>query len=107
MTTLPPLEIFERLALSIALGGMLGVEREYRHKPAGLRTNILIALGSTLFSLVSMQFAGMEGSADRVAARCVHVDQCGGCRKSDTMLSCSSFSNQFLLTHLFSENGFS
>jgi len=42
-----------RLLLAAGLGAALGVEREYRQKPAGLRTNILIALGSALFTIVS------------------------------------------------------
>jgi len=60
-----------RLALAAGLGAALGLEREMRQKPAGLRTNMLIAVGSALFSLISVQLAGQGGSADRVAANIV------------------------------------
>ena len=42
-----------RLALAALLGGLIGLEREYRAKEAGLRTHFLVALGSCLFMLVS------------------------------------------------------
>jgi len=60
-----------RLALAAALGGAIGLEREYHHKPAGLRTNMLIALGSALFSILSVQLGAGAGSADRIAAQVV------------------------------------
>ena len=60
-----------RLALAAGLGAALGLEREMRQKPAGLRTNMLIAVGSALFSLISVQLAGQGGTADRIAANIV------------------------------------
>ena len=60
-----------RLALAVALGGAIGLEREYHHKPAGLRTNMLIALGSALFSILSVQLGAGAGSPDRIAAQVV------------------------------------
>ena len=60
-----------RLALAAGLGAALGLEREMRQKPAGLRTNMLIAVGSALFSLISMQLAGQGGTPDRIAANIV------------------------------------
>jgi len=60
-----------RLALAAALGGAIGLEREYHHKPAGLRTNMLIALGSALFSILSVQLGAAAGSPDRIAAQVV------------------------------------
>jgi len=42
-----------RLALAAALGGLIGVEREIREREAGLRTHMLVALGSALFTIVS------------------------------------------------------
>ncbi|UPQ83688.1 MgtC/SapB family protein [Pseudomonas knackmussii] len=47
-----------RLLLAIALGGVLGYEREYKGKAAGLRTHMLVALGAALFVLVPLE-AGM------------------------------------------------
>ena len=46
-----PADLAWRLLLAAGLGAAVGLEREYRQKPAGLRTNILIALGSALFTI--------------------------------------------------------
>ena len=48
------IEIVKRLLLSAVLGGLIGVEREVNNRPAGLRTHILVTLGSTLVMLVSI-----------------------------------------------------
>ena len=66
-----PVDLTLRLLAAAGLGAAIGLEREYRRKPAGLRTNILIALGSALFTMVSLQFAGEGGTSDRVAAQIV------------------------------------
>ncbi|MCX6785350.1 MAG: MgtC/SapB family protein [Candidatus Komeilibacteria bacterium] len=42
-----------RLVLAVALGGLIGWERQKENKPAGLRTHILVCLGSTLFTMIS------------------------------------------------------
>jgi putative Mg2+ transporter-C (MgtC) family protein len=60
-----------RLLLAAVLGASIGLEREYRQKPAGLRTNILIAVGSALFTLISAQLTYHGGTPDRVAAQIV------------------------------------
>src|SRR5687768_17954088 len=72
---IPPLtdaELVRRLLTAALLGAILGFERELRQKSAGLRTNILIAVGSALFTLMSIELADPE-SADpsRVAAQIV------------------------------------
>jgi len=46
-----------RLALAVLMGGAIGLEREASDKPAGLRTNILICVGSTLMMILSIQVA--------------------------------------------------
>lgn len=46
-----------RLILAVALGSIVGFEREKAHKPAGLRTHMLVCLGSCLFTLVSLEFS--------------------------------------------------
>lgn len=46
-------ELISRLILSVVLGGAVGWERQQAKKPAGLRTHILVALGSTVFTLAS------------------------------------------------------
>ena len=63
--------IVGRLALAAALGMVIGVERTYRAKTAGIRTHFLVALGSALFMIVSRY--GFEGTGDpgRVAAQIV------------------------------------
>ena len=53
--------ILLRLTLAALLGGLLGIEREHKGKAAGVRTHMLVAMGSSLFVLVSQQ-AGMDGS---------------------------------------------
>jgi putative Mg2+ transporter-C (MgtC) family protein len=71
MTPTSFLQAVVRLALAAALGGAIGLEREYRHKPAGLRTNMLISLGSALFSVLSVELGAGAGSPDRIAAQVV------------------------------------
>jgi putative Mg2+ transporter-C (MgtC) family protein len=68
---MPPTDLVLRLLLAAALGALIGLEREYRQKPAGLRTNILIAVGSALFTLMSTQLGHGAGTPDRVAAQIV------------------------------------
>lgn len=54
----------ERLLLASLLGGLVGLEREYRSKEAGLRTHFLVCLGSALFTIVSQHgFAEFFASA--------------------------------------------
>ncbi len=50
------LEIILQLLLATFLGALLGLEREYKKKEAGLQTYSLVALGTCLFTLVSSQF---------------------------------------------------
>ncbi len=45
-------ELLLRLALAAVLGGLIGIERELREREAGLRTHLLVALGSALFTIV-------------------------------------------------------
>lgn len=44
------IEITLRLLIALVLGGIIGIEREYRSKDAGFRTHFLVALGSLLFA---------------------------------------------------------
>jgi putative Mg2+ transporter-C (MgtC) family protein len=71
-----PLDLMGRLALAVLLGGIVGVERELSGKPAGLRTNILICLGSALLMDLSITVGLMEGDVRvgdpaRIAAQVV------------------------------------
>lgn len=69
------LTIAGRLLLAVVLAGSIGLERAWRGKPAGLRTHLLVALGSTLVMLVSIHVAHTSDSpvADptRIAANVV------------------------------------
>src|SRR3990172_9509528 len=58
------LEIIGRLALAALFGGIIGLERELRGYPAGIRTLALVTMGSLLFTDVSQ----LLGGDDRVAA---------------------------------------
>lgn len=60
-----------RLALAGALGGLIGAEREYRAKTAGMRTHILVAVGSALLLIVSRYGFDGVGDPSRVAAQVV------------------------------------
>lgn len=61
-----------RLVMAMLLGGLIGIEREYRSKDAGFRTHFLVALGSALFCVVSQYGFGAEmKDASRVAAQVV------------------------------------
>jgi putative Mg2+ transporter-C (MgtC) family protein len=56
-----------RLSLAAVLGGMIGVERELREREAGLRTHLLVALGSALFTIVGAYgFHAFLGSGQSV-----------------------------------------
>jgi putative Mg2+ transporter-C (MgtC) family protein len=53
-----------RLLLAAALGGLVGIDREWHHKPSGVRTNLLICFGAALFTFLSPIIAG-EGSTNK------------------------------------------
>jgi putative Mg2+ transporter-C (MgtC) family protein len=56
-----------KVLVALVIGGVLGLEREYRRKAAGMRTLTLICLGSTLFTILSAEL-GYPSSPDRVAS---------------------------------------
>ena len=66
------LEVIQRLLLAAAVGGVIGAEREVRRKSAGFRTNILIAMGSAVFTMMSISIAAdWGGDSTRIAAQIV------------------------------------
>lgn len=66
------LELTLRLAVALFLGGIIGLEREYRSKDAGFRTHFLVAMGSALFCIVSQYGFGIDlKDSSRVAAQVV------------------------------------
>lgn len=62
-------EIALRLLISFGVGAAIGLEREYRSKAAGFRTMIMICLGSTIFTEISIHLGGEN--PDRIAASIV------------------------------------
>jgi putative Mg2+ transporter-C (MgtC) family protein len=66
------IEFLIQLVLAVVFGGIIGLEREFSQKPAGLRTNILICIGATMMMALSgiMLGGAASGSADalRIAA---------------------------------------
>ncbi len=66
----PWLEAFLAVT-SVLCGAILGMERQRHDRPAGLRTLILVCLGSTVFTLVSFVFTSTTGDSGRVAAQIV------------------------------------
>ena len=68
--------VFVQLALAVLLGALIGLEREYQGKSAGLRTYALVSLGSCLFTVVSVvgfeAFSGLTSyDPTRIAAQVV------------------------------------
>lgn len=62
-----------RLALAAALGGIIGLERELKRRPAGLRTNMFICFGAALFTICSIEMANHPGEDQtRIAAQIVN-----------------------------------
>ena len=61
-----------RLVLAGILGGIIGLEREIKHKPAGLRTNMFICFGSAMFTILSYELASeYAGDHTRIAAQII------------------------------------
>jgi putative Mg2+ transporter-C (MgtC) family protein len=63
--------VFARLLVAATLGALIGLEREIRGKPAGLRTNLFICMGSALFTILSEHTAGLGGDHGRIAAQLI------------------------------------
>ena len=59
-----------RLLLAAALGGIIGLERELKQRPAGLRTNMFICFGAAMFTILSAEIAP-PGDSARIAAQII------------------------------------
>ena len=64
------LEEAAQVSVAFVLGAILGIEREFRSKPAGFRTMILISVGSCLYTIMSKEL-GAGISSDRIASNIV------------------------------------
>ena len=62
MTSALRLDLLLKLGLAVVLGGAIGLEREIKNKPAGLRTNILICVGAALLTDVSIRIGILDGA---------------------------------------------
>jgi putative Mg2+ transporter-C (MgtC) family protein len=60
-----------RLLVAAILGGLIGLEREFKHRAAGLRTNMFICFGAAMFTLLSQRLAGIPSDAARIAAQII------------------------------------
>ncbi|MDF5711596.1 MAG: MgtC/SapB family protein [Nostoc sp. S4] len=61
------LNISFRLCIALLIGGIIGWERQIRHKPAGLRTHMLVSLGSALFTIVPLQTGELQPTPDALS----------------------------------------
>lgn len=72
----PYVEIFVKIAVSIVFGGLVGLEREHHNQPAGLKTHIILCVGATLITIVSIEMAhdlndSFRSDPTRIAANIV------------------------------------
>jgi putative Mg2+ transporter-C (MgtC) family protein len=71
MNPIGDLDLLQRLLAAALLGAIVGLERELRHKTAGLRTNVLITVGAALFTIMSIELTKDMGDPSRIAAQIV------------------------------------
>lgn len=80
-TVLPPLEAILRVFMAVVVGSLIGLDRELRNKPAGLRTHILISLAAALFTLITFelhqQFTGEDGTKTADPVRIIEAVTAG------------------------------
>lgn len=69
--TWPEVQYIARVLLAVMLGGLIGIEREVRDKPAGFRTIVLICVGACVFTLVSQMAGEPDLETTRIAAQIV------------------------------------
>jgi putative Mg2+ transporter-C (MgtC) family protein len=63
-----PIEVLLKIIVAVIFGGVVGWQRESRYRPAGLRTHILVCVGSAVYTLASMSFAG-NADPSRIASQ--------------------------------------
>jgi putative Mg2+ transporter-C (MgtC) family protein len=68
-----PGEVVTRLGLALLYGALLGWEREIRQKPAGLRTHMMVSLGSAAFTLVSFELAAAAHARGGMASDPIRI----------------------------------
>jgi putative Mg2+ transporter-C (MgtC) family protein len=60
-------EVLARLGVATLIGGVIGLNRDLRGKPAGVRTHSLVALGAALLTVLSLELGWMGDALDRSA----------------------------------------
>jgi len=68
MTAMTDRELTARLLLALLFGALIGIERQWHHKNAGLKTNTLVALGAAAFAIVAERGFGPHSYLEHVAA---------------------------------------
>ena len=72
----PELDILVSLLLAALFGGLIGLEREFHHRPAGLRTNMLVCIGACMFSIIAVTgFATLDQTSRIIANVLVELIQ--------------------------------
>ena len=64
LTSLNTVSVFARLALAVAFGGILGLERGRKHRPAGFRTYMIVCLSSSLIMITDLYLVEFYGTGD-------------------------------------------
>jgi putative Mg2+ transporter-C (MgtC) family protein len=64
-------EFILRLLAALGAGLIIGLEREWQNKPAGIRTNALVSIGAGLFVMLSLNLSGNSGEQTRIIAQVV------------------------------------
>lgn len=70
-------QVIIRILLSIIIGGLIGYNREYKNRPAGFRTHVLVCLGATIAALIQVQvgyFVLGEIAKNQAMSSILHVD---------------------------------
>lgn len=62
-------EVLVRMVLAALVGGVLGFERQWHRKPAGLRTHMMVSLGAATFTLIALDLYTAAGTSDVAHAR--------------------------------------
>src|SRR5215471_9205309 len=62
------IQFAERLLLALVYGAVIGIERQYHHKNAGLKTNTLVAVGATAFAIISHALIDYTNNPMTIAA---------------------------------------
>jgi putative Mg2+ transporter-C (MgtC) family protein len=76
-TRIHEMDILVRLLMAAAAGAAIGVEREFKDRPAGLRTNMLVALAAALFTVLTFEIYYASGAANSDPVRIIEAVTAG------------------------------